>query len=299
MLDEALRCPDCAGKIVAEGEGARCSVCSARFAHSDGILDMLGDASQINRSELETQDRVSDHYEHQRYRHPHSRAYHEHTLEVLTSLVPPRGAVLDDGCGNGLLFDHFAKSRLAVERLYGVDLSMKMLAFAKKRFAAIGAPGALVRGDACRLPFAPSSFDVVYARSLLHHLPNPQAGTAEAARVLKPGGLLVALDPNRTFISDLPRAVARRGEHFDDDHKNFKLSELVGLLDPQLFDLERTEFMGYVAYPLLGFPDLLDFSRFLPLAALTSWLLKLDDAIAKVPALRKLGWGVVLVARRR
>lgn len=299
MLDEALRCPDCVGRVVADEDGARCSKCRARFAETAGILDMLGNASQINRSELETQDRVSDHYENERYKHPHSRAYHEHTLEVLTRLVPPHGSVLDDGCGNGLLFDHFAKSGRSMERLYGVDLSMNMLAFAQKRFEAIGLPGALVRGDACRLPFAASSFDVVYARSLLHHLPAPAMGTAEAARVLKPGGLFVALDPNRTILSDLPRAVARRGEHFDDDHKNFKLSELVGLLDPSLFDLERTEFMGYVAYPLLGFPDLLDFSRFLPLAALTSWLLKLDDTIARLPVLRTLGWGVVLVARRR
>lgn len=297
-LDPALRCPDCLGLLEPEGETAACASCRARYGQGAGVWDLLGTKSAINASELETQDRVSDHYENARYKHAHSRLYHAHTLELLTRLAPPEGVVLDDGCGTGLLFEHLAGRASSIDRLYGIDLSQGMLRFGAKRFAEVGRPGAVVRGDACRLPFADATFDVVYARSMLHHLPDPRAGAREIARVLKPGGRLVALDPNRTILSDLPRAIARRGEHFDDDHKNFALSELVGLLGDDLV-LERTEFLGYLAYPLLGFPDLLDFSRFLPIGAVAPALLRVDDLLARVPGVRRLAWGVVLVAHRR
>lgn len=299
-IDEVLRCPDCLSTLTADGEGARCAGCGARFGRDLGFWDLLGSKSDINASELETQDRVSEHYENARYAHAHSRLYHEHTLELLTTLVPPSGVVLDDGCGNGLMFDHFAApaARSSIERLYGIDLSAGMLGFAKKRYDAVDRPGAMVRGDACRLPFADATFDVVYARSMLHHLPDPKAGAREIARVLKPGGKLVALDPNRTILSDLPRAIARRGDHFDDDHKNFSLDELIAVLGDELV-LRRTEYMGYLAYPLLGFPDLIDFGRFLPIDRVAPALLRADDALARIPGVRRLAWGVVLVAERR
>ncbi|MFO0611383.1 MAG: class I SAM-dependent methyltransferase [Polyangiaceae bacterium] len=299
-VDAALRCPDCLSELRGDGETARCASCGASYVAHDGVWDLLGSKSEINASELETQDRVSEHYENARYARPYSLAYHEHTLERLTRLAPAQGVVLDDGCGNGLMFDHFARGArgASVERLYGIDLSAGMLGYARRRFDAVGKPGALVRGDACRLPFADGTFDVVYARSMLHHLPDPNAGAREIARVLRPGGTLVALDPNRTILSDLPRAIARRGDHFDDDHKNFKLAELVALLGAEL-ELVRTEFLGYVAYPLLGFPDLIDFGRALPLGAVTPALLRVDDLLARIPGVRALGWGVVLVAKRR
>src|SRR5690349_3631653 len=105
---DPVRCPDCGGPIARVPNGAECHACGAHYRSSDGILDLLGSKSEVNASELEVQDRVSDHYENARYRRPASLLYHEHTLEVLTRAAPPRGVVLDDGCGNGLLFGHLA-----------------------------------------------------------------------------------------------------------------------------------------------------------------------------------------------
>ncbi|NUP10436.1 MAG: class I SAM-dependent methyltransferase [Polyangiaceae bacterium] len=295
--NDPLRCPDCLGSLD-RGAGARCSRCGARYGLSDGILDLLGSKSAINRSELETQDRVSDYYENARYKHAFSRAYHEHTLDILLRAAEPRGSILDDGCGNGIFIEHLRERGAGVTRFFGIDLSFGMLRHARRRHEDLDLPGAVVRADACRLPFADSSFDVVYARSLLHHLPDPSEGVREIARVLKPGGTMVALDPNKTFVSELPRAISRKSEHFDDDHKNFALGELVGLIEPHLH-IERTEFVGYVAYPLLGFPDLMNFGRYLPLDSLAPSLMRLDDVLARVPVVRRLAWGVVLSATKQ
>lgn len=292
-MPDGYRCADCGGVLARTEDGAACQGCGARYAIREGILDLVGQKSDLDHSEVETQDRVADHYEQARYRHAFSRAYHGHTLDQLLEMAPPRGTVLDDGCGNGFFLEH-ARGRGHAKRFVGVDISTGMLRHARKR---LGDAAELVRGDACRLPFADATFDVVYARGLLHHLPDPPAGAREIGRVLKRGGLLVTLDPNRSVVSDLPRRLANRTSHFDEGHKNFRAREVEAILSPHL-RVEEISFVGFVAYPLLGFPDLLNFGRVLPLDLLGPALVRADDLLGKVPALRTLGWGLVARARK-
>lgn len=56
---------------------------------------------------------------------------------------------------------------------------------------------ARVRGFGDRLPFADASFDVIACRSVIEHLRDPSPFFAESARVLKPGGAMFCLTPNR------------------------------------------------------------------------------------------------------
>src|SRR5207247_2084879 len=67
----------------------------------------------------------------------------------------------------------------------------------KIRFAARALPRArLAVADALALPFPDASFASVLIRDLLHHLAEPRRATAEAVRVLRPGGTLLVLEPN-------------------------------------------------------------------------------------------------------
>src|SRR5215468_4102340 len=50
------------------------------------------------------------------------------------------------------------------------------------------------RGAAEDLPYAEASFDVVTSRVSAHHYARPRRAVQEAARVLRPGGLLVVSD---------------------------------------------------------------------------------------------------------
>lgn len=43
--------------------------------------------------------------------------------------------------------------------------------------------------DACKMTFSNDSFDLVHSRTVFQHLPDPAAGLAQLARVLKPGGI--------------------------------------------------------------------------------------------------------------
>jgi ubiquinone/menaquinone biosynthesis C-methylase UbiE len=139
---------------------------------------------------------------------------------------PRRRAGARQGCGAGFLAEVCGDG--AASCFVGVDISAGMLAKARAH------QDLLVRGDSTRLPFADASFDTVFARSLLYHLPDPEAGVCEMLRVLKPGGKMIVLDTHKTITSDLPRRLANRGEHFDEDHKNFRSRELTDLIGRHL-----------------------------------------------------------------
>jgi len=58
-----------------------------------------------------------------------------------------------------------------------------------------------VRCDAARLPFRAQSFDAVLSSDFLEHAADLKAVVAEAARVLRPGGLFLYETVNRTLLS--------------------------------------------------------------------------------------------------
>jgi SAM-dependent methyltransferase len=81
----------------------------------------------------------------------------------------------------------------------GIDPSLGAVMAARRVAAALGAPVRYVVGDARRLPFATTSFDVTYSYSVLQHFSRADAKIAvgEMGRVLKPGGLSKVQMPTR------------------------------------------------------------------------------------------------------
>ena len=73
-------------------------------------------------------------------------------------------------------------------RLAGVDLTERAVAHTRQRLAASGLSSQLQTADAENLPFADSSFDIVYSWGVLHHSPNTPKAIDEVWRVLRPGG---------------------------------------------------------------------------------------------------------------
>jgi len=97
--------------------------------------------------------------------------------------------VLDIGCGTGQSRQVYARHTATY---VGLDLSLGAL----RRAAARHPQSAWLQADALRLPFSDGAFDVVAFSSVLHHVPNMDLALSEAARVVVPGGLVFAFDPN-------------------------------------------------------------------------------------------------------
>lgn len=107
--------------------------------------------------------------------------------------------VLEVGSGPGELAE-----RIAVElgsEVTAIDVSPRMVELSRGR-------GVDARvGDVQDLPFADGRFDCVVAAWMLYHVPNLDRGLTEIARVLKPGGFLVAVTNSERHL-DEARAVA-------------------------------------------------------------------------------------------
>jgi SAM-dependent methyltransferase len=109
-----------------------------------------------------------------------------------------RGALLDVGCGAG----HWGLTvldRLSPDaRLTGVDAEASFLELARARAAKRGASERcrFEVGRAEALPFADASFDVVTCQTVLIHVAEASVVIAEMARVLRPGGILIACEPD-------------------------------------------------------------------------------------------------------
>jgi SAM-dependent methyltransferase len=107
----------------------------------------------------------------------------EFAFQAVAEAEPRR--VLEVGGGEGELAERI-RDELGTE-VIGVDQSERMVEI--QRTKGIDAHG----GDVQELPFADGEFDVVVAAWMLYHVPDLDRGLGEIARVLKPGGRLVAV----------------------------------------------------------------------------------------------------------
>ena len=103
----------------------------------------------------------------------------------------PDARVLDCGAGTGLLWQNEAAPR-SIE-LTVTDLSPGMVDAATASATANGFGNVTSRvADIQSLPFDDGTFDLVFANHMLYHVPDPALALAESARVLAPGGTLIA-----------------------------------------------------------------------------------------------------------
>ena len=118
-------------------------------------------------------------------------------FDVLLKYIDPKPEdnLLDMGCSRGF----YVKGMEAyTDNIIGVDISEASLKDAvtdKIRY-----------GDTTNLEFADNSFDKIYSLHTVEHIPNLEDFFAEAARVLKPGGIAVIVypwEPYRGFQATL------------------------------------------------------------------------------------------------
>jgi SAM-dependent methyltransferase len=94
--------------------------------------------------------------------------------------------ILDVGCGTGATL----KMIDDLGAVIGIDASREALRFCRARGL-----HRLAQASACALPAATGSADVVLALDLLEHIEDDRGAVGEFARVLRPGGLLIATVP--------------------------------------------------------------------------------------------------------
>jgi len=112
---------------------------------------------------------------------------------TLSEWQPKR--LLEVGGGQGELAERIRRE-LGAEVTF-LDLSPRMVELARAR----GLDA--LEGDVQTLPFADRTFDTVVAAWMLYHVPDLDRALAEIARVLVPGGALVAVTNASDHIAEL------------------------------------------------------------------------------------------------
>jgi SAM-dependent methyltransferase len=101
--------------------------------------------------------------------------------------APPRGAVLDIGCGSGMLLATLKQAGWDVE---GLEADPKAAAAARARGLVVhqGLLGQAALGD--------KRFAAIILNHVIEHVPDPIAYLRECGRLLAPGGRIIVLTPN-------------------------------------------------------------------------------------------------------
>jgi ubiquinone/menaquinone biosynthesis C-methylase UbiE len=131
----------------------------------------------------------------------------------------PGKSILDVGCGSGTAEVSLSRLRLSQLRLVGVDLLVDRVRAANAATRGINARVLYATADACHLPFADGFFDSTFCVAVLQHLRDIGRAVSELARVTRPGGRVLVVEPDnaaRYWFSSIPS-----GMHADELGRRF------------------------------------------------------------------------------
>ncbi len=155
---------------------------------------------------------------------------------------------LDLGCGRGDFLNAFRQLGL---HTYGIDREIvrsEMLEGSEVSAAEL----------AGKLPYADNSFDIVFSKSVIEHLSDPEQFAREQRRILRRGGRIIVLTPD--WVSQM--------KIFYDDHTHRQPFTAVGLRDLlRIAGFQEVQAEIFYQYPLYWkFPSLVIFAKILQLA---------------------------------
>ena len=212
-----------------------------------------------------------------------------------------KGEWLDCGCADGGYTA--AMVELGAERAIGVDALEERIAQARERERDHPAIR-FMQAAAETLPFAEASFDCVLLNEVLEHVVDEAQTLREIHRVLRPGGHLVVMSPNRWFpfeghgmrigqrqigfpVPLLPWLPGRIGRRFM-RARNYWPHELRDVVRSEDFAIRTTGFVWPVleVYPWLPYPAIRRYRNLVPV-------------FEKIPFIRRFGVSIFLVAQKR
>jgi SAM-dependent methyltransferase len=138
----------------------------------------------------------------------------------LVDRLRPRAGnrILDVGCGTGSVELRLSRLRLSQVTLVGLDRIVERTIVAERTADKHNIRASFAAADACHIPFPDGTFDSTFCVAVLQHIREASEALREFARVTRPGGRILAVEPDnaaRYWYSSAPEgmnafAAARR-----------------------------------------------------------------------------------------
>jgi ubiquinone/menaquinone biosynthesis C-methylase UbiE len=160
----------------------------------------------------------------------------------------PGGSSVDVGCGPRGILDLLARRVGSQGQVVGVDADPNHVAMATQMAADRNLDWVrVVRDDARHTSLPSSSFDVVHGRTILITVPEPLELVFEMARLAKPGGWVIGLEPDveasichpdhpayERLVAMFPVVFSRNGADWRMGRRVAELYRAAGLVDIQV-----------------------------------------------------------------
>lgn len=183
-------------RLAAQGAGADLSSRLLSMLPADDTV-LSRDQARLESVRAARAARAQDYFTLNAHQWDQLRSLHVDEADVEQALIQaiqgrPVADLVDLGTGTGRVLEVLAPH---CERGIGIDLSREMLDIARANLERADLRHCMVRqGDITQAPLADNSADVVTVHQVLHYAADPGQVVAEAARILRPGGLLVVVD---------------------------------------------------------------------------------------------------------
>lgn len=145
--------------------------------------------------------------------------------------VKPGDSVLETSVGTGLNFKYLPRG----VKLSGLDLSPEMLANCQANLRRWERDADLYLGNAESLPFADSSFDVVYSVGAINFFNDRAKAIREMIRVAKPGRLLLIEDETEEYVKSTYQKIPFTGSFYAD--RKQAVTVPIDLVPPEMEDI--------------------------------------------------------------
>jgi SAM-dependent methyltransferase len=127
----------------------------------------------------------------------------------LVERLRPRAGnrILDVGCGTGSVELRLSRLRVPQITLVGIDRLVERAIVAERTTDGHNLRASFGAADACHLPFADATFDSTFCVAVLQHIADVGEALREFARVTRPGGRILAVEPDnaaRYWYSSAP-----------------------------------------------------------------------------------------------
>lgn len=120
--------------------------------------------------------------------------------EFLHDTLRPRpgNRILDAGCGEGTAETGLGRLRISQLRLFAIDRQPACVQHTSREARAHNLRLGLAVADVQRLPFATGAFDASFCVAVLQHVNDLPGAVGELARVTRPGGRVLAVEPDNS-----------------------------------------------------------------------------------------------------